>query len=56
VVVLLADMPRISAVQVDRLIDAFDPKQPAIVVPHAQRPARQSHPLAARVLRVDAGR
>ena len=33
VMVLLADMPRISAVQVDRLIDAFDAKQPAIVVP-----------------------
>jgi molybdenum cofactor cytidylyltransferase len=33
VVVLLADMPRVNASHIDRLIDAFDPKRPAIVVP-----------------------
>ncbi|MCK2126605.1 NTP transferase domain-containing protein [Thauera aromatica] len=33
VVVLLGDMPRISAAHVDRLIEAFDPAQPAIIVP-----------------------
>lgn len=33
VVVLLADMPRVNASHIDRLIAAFDPKRPAIVVP-----------------------
>ena len=42
-VVLLADMPRISAMQVDRLIDAFDSKQPAIVVP--QRNGKRGNPI-----------
>lgn len=42
-VVLLADMPRISAVQVDRLIEAFEAKQPAIVVP--QRNGRRGNPI-----------
>ena len=38
VIVLLADMPRIDAGRVDRLIAAFDPARPAIVVPtHAGR-------------------
>ncbi|MBL8502311.1 MAG: molybdopterin-binding/glycosyltransferase family 2 protein [Rhodocyclaceae bacterium] len=43
VVVLLADMPRISAVQVDRLIDAFERRQPAIVVP--QHNGRRGNPI-----------
>ena len=42
-VVLLADMPRVSAVQVDRVIDAFERKQPAIVVP--QRNGRRGNPI-----------
>jgi molybdenum cofactor cytidylyltransferase len=42
-VVLLADMPRISAVQVDRLIDAFEAKQPSIVVP--QRKGKRGNPI-----------
>jgi molybdenum cofactor cytidylyltransferase len=42
-VVLLADMPRISAVQVDRLIDAFEAKQPSIVVP--QRNGKRGNPI-----------
>ncbi len=33
VIVLLADMPRITADEVDRLIAAFDPRAPGIVVP-----------------------
>jgi molybdenum cofactor cytidylyltransferase len=33
VVVLLADMPRVNAAHVDRLIAAFDERQPSIVVP-----------------------
>lgn len=38
VVVLLGDMPRIGAAHVDRLIAAFDPANPTIVVPtHAGR-------------------
>ena len=37
-VVLLADMPGVNAAHVDRLIAAFDPRQPSIVVPmHAGR-------------------
>lgn len=42
-VVLLGDMPRVSAVHVDRLIDAFDAKQPAIVVP--QRNGKRGNPI-----------
>lgn len=42
-VVLLADMPRISAVHVDRLIDAFDAGQPSILVPH--RGGRRGNPI-----------
>ncbi len=42
-VVLLADMPRVSAVHVDRLIDAFEAKRPAIVVP--QRDGRRGNPI-----------
>jgi molybdenum cofactor cytidylyltransferase len=42
-VVLLADMPRISAVQVDRLIDAYEAKRPSIVVP--QRSGRRGNPI-----------
>ncbi|TWO79503.1 hypothetical protein CBW56_14605 [Denitratisoma oestradiolicum] len=33
VVVLLADMPGINAAIIDRLLDAFDPTQPAVLVP-----------------------
>ena len=42
-VVLLADMPRVSAVHVDRLIDAFEAKQPAVVVP--QRNGKRGNPV-----------
>ena len=42
-VVLLADMPRITAAHVDRLIDAFDAQQPSIVVP--QRNGRRGNPI-----------
>jgi molybdenum cofactor cytidylyltransferase len=42
-VVLLADMPRVSAVQVDRLIDAFEAGRPSIVVP--QRNGRRGNPI-----------
>ena len=42
-VVLLADMPRVSAVHIDRLIDAFEAKQPAIVVP--QHGGRRGNPI-----------
>ncbi|MBI4987345.1 MAG: NTP transferase domain-containing protein [Rhodocyclales bacterium] len=42
-VVLLADMPRVNAVHVDRLIDAFEAKQPAIVVP--QRNGKRGNPI-----------
>jgi molybdenum cofactor cytidylyltransferase len=42
-VVLLADMPRVSAVHVDRLIDAFDAKQPSIVVP--EKDGRRGNPV-----------
>lgn len=42
-VVLLADMPRVSAVHVDRVIDAFVAQQPAIVVP--QRNGRRGNPI-----------
>ncbi|APR04745.1 NTP transferase domain-containing protein [Thauera chlorobenzoica] len=43
VVVLLGDMPRISAAHVDRLIEAFDPAQPAIIVPEHQ--GRRGNPV-----------
>lgn len=43
VVVLLADMPRITATHVDRLIDAFDAKQPSIVVP--QKDGQRGNPI-----------
>ncbi|MCC7311476.1 MAG: NTP transferase domain-containing protein, partial [Sulfuritalea sp.] len=43
VVVLLADMPHISAVHVDRLVDAFDPQRPSIVVP--QKDGRHGNPV-----------
>lgn len=33
VVVLLADMPRVTAMHIDRILAAFDPSQPGIVVP-----------------------
>ncbi len=33
VIVLLGDMPRITSVHVDRLIDTFDPERPSIIVP-----------------------
>lgn len=37
-VIMLADMPRLTGDDVDRLIDAFDPAKPAILVPeHAGR-------------------
>jgi len=42
-VVLLADMPHVSAMHVDRLIDAFEAKQPAIVVP--QRNGKRGNPI-----------
>jgi len=41
--VQLADMPWISAAHIDRLIEAFDPRQPTIVVP--VRDARRGHPV-----------
>ncbi len=31
--VLLADMPHVGAAEIDRLVSAFDPRRPAIVVP-----------------------
>jgi molybdenum cofactor cytidylyltransferase len=39
----LADMPWISAGHIDRLIDAFDPAEPMIVVP--MRAGRRGHPV-----------
>ena len=42
-VVLLADMPRVNAAHVDRLIDAFEARQPAIVVP--RRDGRRGNPV-----------
>jgi CTP:molybdopterin cytidylyltransferase MocA len=54
-VVLLADMPRIDGGHVDRLLAAFDPRQPKIVAPVKGRPARQPDPLAARIFRRDDG-
>ena len=42
-VVLLADMPRVSAVHVDRLIDAFEAQQPSIIVP--RRNGQRGNPI-----------
>lgn len=41
--VQLADMPWIAAQHIDRLIEAFDPEEPAIVVPI--RDGRRGHPV-----------
>jgi molybdenum cofactor cytidylyltransferase len=41
--VQLADMPWITAAHIDRLIEAFDPEQPAIVLP--VRGGRRGHPV-----------
>lgn len=43
VVVLLADMPRITADHVDRVIEAFDAAQPTIVVP--EKDGRRGNPI-----------
>ena len=43
VLVLLADMPGISAVDIDRMIDAFDPAQPAVLVPEHE--GRRGNPV-----------
>ena len=43
VLVLLADMPRVSADHIDRVLAAFDPLRPAIVVPTSQ--GRRGHPV-----------
>lgn len=43
VLVMLADMPRISATHIDRLLDAWDPAAPAIIVP--QREGRRGNPV-----------
>ncbi len=43
VIVMLADMPRITADEVDRLIAAFDPRQPSIVVP--EKGGRRGNPV-----------
>ena len=43
VVVLLADMPCIHGGHIDRLIDAFDPQQPKIVVP--MKDGRRGNPI-----------
>jgi molybdenum cofactor cytidylyltransferase len=42
-IVLLADMPRVSAVQVDRLIDAFEAQRPSIIVP--RRNGQRGNPI-----------
>jgi molybdenum cofactor cytidylyltransferase len=42
-VVQLADMPWVCASHIDRLLEAFDPRQPAIVVP--VRDGRRGHPV-----------
>jgi hypothetical protein len=54
-VVLLADMPFIDGDHIDRLIAAFDPRAAAHRGAGEGRPARQSHPLAARTVRRNAG-
>jgi molybdenum cofactor cytidylyltransferase len=43
IVVVLADMPRIDAVLIDRLIAAWDPREPRIVVP--MRGGRRGNPI-----------
>lgn len=43
VLVVLGDMPRITAAHLDRLIAAFDPADPAIVVP--ERDGRRGNPI-----------
>lgn len=43
VLVMLADMPRISAAHLDRLIEAWDPADPAIIVP--QHDGRRGNPV-----------
>jgi molybdenum cofactor cytidylyltransferase len=43
VVVLLADMPRVNAAHVDRLIAAFDPQRPSIIVP--MQDGRRGNPI-----------
>ncbi|MEZ5614275.1 MAG: molybdopterin-binding/glycosyltransferase family 2 protein [Rhodocyclaceae bacterium] len=42
-IVLLADMPRVSAVQVDRLIDAFEAQRSSIIVP--RRNGQRGNPI-----------
>ena len=42
-VILLADMPRVRAAHIDRIIAAFDPDHPAIVVP--THGGRRGHPV-----------
>lgn len=38
VLILLGDMPRVSSAQIDRILAAFDPEHPAILIPtHAGR-------------------
>ena len=41
--VQLADMPWVSATHIDRLIEAFDPRDPAIIAPFTQ--GRRGHPV-----------
>ena len=43
VLVLLGDMPRITAEHLDRIIAAFDPAQPSIVVP--EKDGRRGNPV-----------
>ena len=43
VLVLLADMPRVSAAHIDRIVGAFDPARPAIVAPTFQ--GRRGNPV-----------
>lgn len=43
VLVLLADMPGIGAADIDRMIDAFDPAQPAVLVP--EHDGRRGNPV-----------
>jgi molybdenum cofactor cytidylyltransferase len=43
VVVVLADMPRVTAAHIDRILGAFDPARPAIVVPTFQ--GRRGNPV-----------
>ncbi len=43
VLVLLADMPRVSAAHIDRIVGAFDPGRPGILVPTCQ--GRRGNPV-----------